>query len=365
MEKKAGQRFQSARDLAFALRSLSNSSGTGFPRITKKRRISLWPAVAAALGVVAIGVTYLWMQKPEGLELNQYQFKPFAFTRAAEHSGVWSPDGKSVAYLEQSIDGTRLMVQSLDSTAPTELVAQVSGQPGQLAWSPDSNRIYFLGVGASLAGVSAVSRAGGVPERVIPNANFFHLSKDGATLAIWRGAQGNGNGSRFSVWISSPPGAAPVEYKPAPFAVPTPFTPVFLRFSPDGRKLFLSLYTDQGAQTWLLPYPMGTGEPRRIFSNIPWNRPVAGSWLPDSTRMVISGNPAPAVNEQLWLADVEKETLNKLLTMPNDGQSTPSVSPDGKRIVFAQVHRDRDIVEFPLDGSDPRTLLSKIGRAHV
>ena len=35
-----------------------------------------------------------------------------------------------------------------------------------------------------------------------------------------------------------------------------------------------------------------------------------------------------------------------------------SVSPDGKRLLFSLVHRDRDIVEFPLDGSDPRTLLS-------
>ncbi len=360
MEKKPGQRFQSARDLAFALRSLSNNSGVGLPRIARKSKFSLWPALAAAFAVAAIGVTYLWMQKPEGIELNNYQFKPFAFTRAQEHSGVWSPDGKSVAFLEQSVDGTRLMVQSLDSTAPTELVAQVAAQPAQIAWSADSNRIFFLGAGPSLSGVSAVSRAGGVAERILPNASSFHISRDGATLAIWRGSQtnGNGSGSTYSVWISSPPGTPPVEYKPAPFTVPTPFTPVFLRFSPDGRKLFLSLYTDKGAETWLLPYPMGTGDPHRIFASTPWNRPVAASWMPDSRHIVLSGNPAPAVNEQLWLADVESETLKRLLIAPNSGQATPSVSPDGKRILFSQILRDRDIVEFPLDGSDPRTVLS-------
>jgi Tol biopolymer transport system component len=74
--------------------------------------------------------------------------------------------------------------------------------------------------------------------------------------------------------------------------------------------------------------------------------------------MVLSGNPAPAVNEQLWFADVESETLTRMLAEPESGQATPSVSPDGKRVSFSQVNRDRDIVEFPLDGSAPRTILS-------
>jgi Tol biopolymer transport system component len=64
------------------------------------------------------------------------------------------------------------------------------------------------------------------------------------------------------------------------------------------------------------------------------------------------------VNEQLWLADTQTEVLTRVLALPEAGQSTPSVSPDGKRILFSQVTRDRDIVEFPLDGSAPRTILS-------
>lgn len=352
LEKKPAQRFQSARDLAFALRSLSSGGGAVQPALPPR---PVWPYAVAA-GIALLAAAYFYSGRTTAPGLENYTFAPFAFTRAQEHSGVWSPDGKSVAYVEQSADGSRLMVQSLDATSPTELVAQVSAQQGQLAWSTDSNRVYFLGVGQRLGGVSVISRAGGTAERVVAGGSAFDVSRDGQTLVQWRGAQGNGNGSRYSVWISSPPGAEPIEYKPAPFAVPTPFTPVFLRFSPDGKRLFLSVVTDGGAETWLLPIP--AGEPRRIFSKIPWNRPVSASWMPDNRHLVLSGNAAPAVNEQLWLADVESESLTRLLALPEAGQATPSVSPDGKRILFSQVTRDRDIAELPLDGSQPRTILS-------
>jgi eukaryotic-like serine/threonine-protein kinase len=356
LEKKPAQRFQSARDLAFALRSLSNT-GHATPS-TSQTQPSRWPLALGIGAVAALAIAYLAFRQPETASLADYKFKPFAFSRAQEHSGRWSPDGQSIAYIEQSADGSRLMVQSLDATAPTELVAQVSGQQGQLAWSGDSNRVYFLGVGQDFAGVSAISRAGGAPERIVPNAIAFDISKDGKAIALWRASSGNGNSTRYSVWISSPPGAEAIEYTPAPFVVQTRFPPVFLRFSPDGKKLFLSMYTEGGAETWLLPFPANGNKPRPLFRNVPWNRPVAAAWMPDSRHVVLSGNPAPSVNEQLWLADVETESLTRILAQPETAQATPSVSPDGKRILFSQIARDRDIFEFPLDGSAPRTLLS-------
>jgi len=118
------------------------------------------------------------------------------------------------------------------------------------------------------------------------------------------------------------------------------------------------MYTDAGAELWLLPFPAGSGQPRRIFEKVPWNRPPAASWMPDSQRLVLAGNPAPASGATLWLADTRNETLSRLLADPDGGQTTPSVSPDGKRLLFTKLQLDRDVVELPLDGSDPRTLLA-------
>ncbi len=351
LEKKPLERFQSARDLAFALRSLT---GPFAPPLAAgpPRKSWMWPAAAGAAALAAIALAVTWMRAPQAVSIAGYHFQPFAYTQDQEHSGVWSPDGQSVAFLRQSADGTRLMVQSLDAASPALLAEGINTLQGQVAWSPDGTRVFFMD-GAT---VNSVSRAGGAPERILAGAAAFHLSRDGQALAIWR-TSGGADGARRSVWISSPPGAEPVEYMPAPFAVRTPFTPVYLRFSPDGKRLFLSLYTDSGAETWLLPFPAGSGKPRRIFANTAWNRPVAASWMPDSRRIVLSGNPVPVIGEQLWLGDVETETLTRLIAWPAGAQATPSVSPDGRRILFAAVRRDRDIVELPLDGSAPKTIL--------
>jgi serine/threonine protein kinase/dipeptidyl aminopeptidase/acylaminoacyl peptidase len=358
IEKKPAQRFQSARDLAFALRAFAELTASGrgtVPAISEpapERRKWLWPVVGAESIIAAIVFAVLWLRQAPVTDASSYQFHPFAFTENPEFSGVWSPDGESVAFVEQSSDGIHLMVQSLDATAPTQLAA-TAAQP-QPVWSSDGTRIYFLGGG----GVSAVSRAGGPPERIVNGATAFHVSRDGKNLALWRASRTeDGSGPRYSVWISSPPGTQPVEYKDGP-SVRTPFTPVYLRFSPDDKSLYLSMYTDAGAEMWLLPFPAGSGKPRKIFEKVPWNRPAPASWMPDSRRLVLAGNPAPASGATLWLADTRDESMTKLLADPEGGQTTPSVSPDGKRLLFTKTDVDRDIVELPLDGSAPRTLLA-------
>ena len=60
----------------------------------------------------------------------------------------------------------------------------------------------------------------------------------------------------------------------------------------------------------------------------------------------------------MWLGDTRSVSLTRLLATPDGGRTTPSVSPDGKRLLFTKIHVDRDIVELPLDCSAPRTLLA-------
>jgi Tol biopolymer transport system component len=161
---------------------------------------------------------------------------------------------------------------------------------------------------------------------------------------------------RGSVWISSPPGAAPKQYQPAPFETPLDGVGNSLHFSPDGASLLL-IANGVDAQIWLLPFPAGRGQPRRLFAGVNFGVVPRASWLPDSRHAVISF--AAGVNNQpaLSLADLKSEKLRKL-TASTSGEDDPSVSPDGKRVVFTSISDDYDLMQLPLDGGGQRTLLA-------
>jgi Tol biopolymer transport system component len=318
---------------------------------------------------IAAAFTYFLPKKPPVLDLSAYRYRPFAFTQEFERQGSWSPDGKTIAFLQSSDDrpdssGLRLMLEPSGAGAATQL-ADHAGY-WRPVWSHDGSRVCFWkpdtllqGVLGISGGIYSVSRGGGLPELVLKQNNVvysFDLSPDGKSLALWRGLRASDGAVRSSVWISSPPGAEPHEYTPAPFAVPANLYG-FVRFSPDGKWLLASMTTFKGDQveTWLLPLPAGS--PRQIFRNVPWNAVGGASWMPDSRHLVFSASVAPLITVALWLADVGDESLVKL-TDGSVQQDEPAVSPDGSRLLFTRVDEDTDIMELPADGSAPRKLLA-------
>jgi dipeptidyl aminopeptidase/acylaminoacyl peptidase len=79
------------------------------------------------------------------------------------------------------------------------------------------------------------------------------------------------------------------------------------------------------------------------------------SWMPDSRHAVISFSTG-GIQPALWLADFKWEKLRKL-TASTSAESEPSLSPRGERLAFTSITEDNDLMELPLDGSQPRTLL--------
>jgi serine/threonine protein kinase/Tol biopolymer transport system component len=346
-------RWQTARDVKAELEWAARPAPVVASPAQVRRARWLWPSLVAVSMTVTAVLSILWLRRPASLDLSAYRYRPFAFSKETQYGGTWSPDGKNIAFIQ----GGHLVVQPVDGGGPTQLAERATNR---LAWSPDGSRIYFMKEAYS-DGVYAVSRAGGLPEPILhgPHTLGFDLSHDGKTLVVWRAPLGPDNKVRGSLWISSPPGSAPREYTPAPFAVEGEFATVVVRFSPDDKTVYLGLVSNRasGIETWLLPFPVGAGKPRRIFRNVRWMAPAAASWMPDSRRMVLASNIAPQYFPALWLADTRSESLIKI----DDGsshQSYPAVSPDGQRLLLTRWERDTDLVELPVDGSPPRNLLA-------
>jgi len=359
LEKNPERRFQSARDLAFALGSLTGSSAPVAPVADEPATVSSrWPVIAAALAglsvvLAALLVALVFRQSP-GVDLTGYRFAPFATDAVNEFGAAWSPDGRSLAYAKVVDGRAQIVAHSLDADFPVQ-ITDLPGGAFKPFWSPDGRRVWFL----SQSAVWSVGSAGGEPE-MAQEAKVFAaaLSPDGQILATWRVSRDDPK--RGSVWLASPPTAEPRKYEPAPFEVKGGYTPIHLRFSPDGTQILASIQGHDGVETWLLVLPKnGTphGEPRQIFSHVRWPNPPEISWMPDGRHVVMAFAGTTESRRQLWMADVRSGTLRPVTTGITE-KIQPNVSPDGSKIVFNSSVRDHDIIEVPLDGSPLRDLLA-------
>src|ERR1035438_1842309 len=136
---------------------------------------------------------------------------------------------------------------------------------GRLFCARDPSLLYYL-VQEENGSLYAISPAGGKATRILTDLRAAALSPDGKTLAFWR-VTISSEKPTGSVWISSPPGAAPHEYQPAPFAVKGAAPGNSLYFSPDGASILLFARMS-GTRLWLLPFPERRGAPRNLFAGL-------------------------------------------------------------------------------------------------
>ncbi len=360
LEKDPDHRFHSARDLGFALRtvSVSPARSTGsVPAIHEKRASkSIWRAAACVLAALLIGLAIPHLLELEPIELANYRLTPFATDQEPEFEAAWSPDGKSIAYLK-TIDGIpQLMVRALDASSPIQLTRD-RVEVTQAFWSPDSTLLYYVSnyiEGNSEGAVWEISPAGGRAKRIFQGLGAAAISPDGKTLAIWQGHSEDGVKILGSVVLSSPPGAAPKPYSPEPYGKADLSSANRLWFSPDGKSILLAV-GGNSTQLWLLPLPAGGAPPRQLFAHTDLGIGARASWMPDSGRTVLSFGAGLDAPHSLWMADLKSETMRRL-TASTLGYDQPSLSPDGRRMAFTTVADDYDLLTLPLDGRAPGNL---------
>jgi Tol biopolymer transport system component len=113
----------------------------------------------------------------------------------------------------------------------------------------------------------------------------------------------------------------------------------------------------------MLPMPSGT--PHQVLPSLARASPVAASfdWFPDGRRIVVALWDEVTAGSHLWIADTESDTSVPLTQTPGS-ESRPVLTQDGRRVAFTSEAIDFDIVEIPLDGGSPRTLLASSRNEH-
>jgi Tol biopolymer transport system component len=158
LEKNAADRFQTARDLTFALSALSGADGSGAVRAVQPARHRAWMVWAVAgLAALALAVTGLLMLRPS----EQAYRLQFAIPVEGEIATLAvSPDGEMLAYIspEENTGAGALYIQHIGEPKATRL----EGTEGASYpfFSPDHKYVAFFAGGK----LKKVSTSGGVPQ---------------------------------------------------------------------------------------------------------------------------------------------------------------------------------------------------------
>jgi Tol biopolymer transport system component len=335
LAKEPAGRFQSASDLAFALRSIAPDSSARLASAAGARRpwrrSFLWSVTGLALTAAAFAAGY-WLrpaeEPPEPLVL--------ALTPGAnrEASPAISPDGKFVAYLASSGGRTDVWVKFVGGAPPANLTAgsgleiQSQATVGGLEISPDGSAIA---VSAGVPGATGLQRGiwlipaplGGPPRKLVESAAGLRWSVDGSRIVYMRPNPASGD----SILVARSDGAEERVIVPPIGGVHT-HEPAW---SPDGAWIYFDrgLINNNDAPSEIWRVPSGGGAAERVVGT----QGVAQGPLPtpDGRGLVYAGDQAGGVIN-LWWRPLSGGRERRLTRGLGD-YIAPRISRDGRRLV--------------------------------
>jgi len=196
LEKDPEQRFQSAKDLSFALSALSGTDSSGAARIGDKRRkvpVLLWAALALAL---AIGASGAWFLAKRPAPTNRMEFA-ISVPGEVSHLAL-STDGSMLAFVSPEEQSGLPMVYVQRVGSPIATVLPGTEGASFPFWSPDGAYVAFFANGK----LQKLAVSGGTPQALanVQAARGGSWGSQGVIIyepdaesAIWRvNADGSG-----------------------------------------------------------------------------------------------------------------------------------------------------------------------------
>jgi Tol biopolymer transport system component len=190
LEKEPSSRFQSARDIAFALESLTQSTTAGTASLRAaggKRRLTV---VALGLTVIATCAAFFFMLGKRTGRGPAPSFQRLTFRRGWVNSARFAPDGQTVVYSAAWEGGPNevfnLRLGSPESRplgfSPAELLAISPMSELALSLNSHSRRSFDLWAGT----LARVPFSGGTPRPLGEQVTFADWSPDGKEMALVR-----------------------------------------------------------------------------------------------------------------------------------------------------------------------------------
>jgi hypothetical protein len=191
LEKKPAERFQSMRDIAFALRTSSSASAAvaGAPNAAARPASRRGPLVAigAALGVLAAGAAGFVIHAHLN-PVSAPSFRKLTFQRGTIFSARFAPDGHTIVYgAAWTGKGVQLFSTRVEGgdSRPFGIGADVLGvsSQGEMALSIGRRTLTSL---LSTGRLGRTPISGGEPREILDDVVDADWSRDGTKLAVTR-----------------------------------------------------------------------------------------------------------------------------------------------------------------------------------
>ena len=363
LEKSPDQRFQSAKDLSFALSAFSGSESSGARVPQVPRRVAWrWPVLAGV--VLLAGAVGTWFLARRPAEASRLQFN-ISVPGEVRHLAI-SPDGVMLAFVsfEESSRQPMLYVQHVGSAAAT-LLAGTEGASYPF-WSPDHNYVAFFANGK----LQKIAINGGTPQVLakvtsarggswgkknvivyapLASGVLWRVNPDGSAAApltaslAKRGEQSHRwpiflpDGEHFLFWAGNFTNASDDQVSGIYITSldATDKRLITLTHSNVGYATDSLFYVDEKRQLISVPFSLTkqatTGEPR-VIADVVGFQPSTywGAFsVSDNGRVVYSPNTQTALSLLTWYDRAGKELghLSEAGVLAN-----PSISPSGDRV---------------------------------
>ena len=369
LEKRPEARFQSAHDLAFALRALPLSGTTSLQvrgaRAFAGRRLRLGTALAA-VSLAALAAAF-WFGRATAPS-PQVTYHRLTFRRGEVRGARFAPDGQTILY-SAAWGGGNFKVYS---TRPDSPESRPLDLPDALllAVSPAGEMAVCLGqTSHAVPGdydctLARAALAGGAPRGLFEHVRGADFSPDGRELAVIRRLEGRDR-------LEYPPGRVLAEGEGLSQ----------VRVSPSGE--WLAFLTNSATPERVLEVVRRDGAERRILAR-GFGRGFGLVWSPDGQEVWYTGSDTGSIHLSLFGVDVRGRrrlvlalpALANILDVAKDGRALISIgdlrgdvlawapgdvrerllswlefprslalSPDGRTVVFSEAGQGSDSAE--------------------
>jgi serine/threonine protein kinase/Tol biopolymer transport system component len=334
LEKKPDQRFQSARDLAFDLASVSGASATASPPTPPPRFAKAARWIAAASGAaLLLGLGYRAGRATAGraTAAPQAHFTQITDLPGAESSPSLSRDGKTLAFVARVGGHADVYVQRVGGHNPINLTADCPKDDTGPSFSPDGERIAFHsdceGGGLFVMGATGESRrrvaSFGYDPAWSPDGRSIVVASEPTLNPLSRNAE-----SKLSI-VDLASGSERLlldddAMQPA--------------WSPDGRRIaFWNLRGGPGGtgrrDLWTVAPSGGPAVEVTNDEDVDWSP----AWSPDSRYLYFSSGRGGTLN--LWRVAIDTASGRRTgafepVTTPSRSSGSLSLSGDGSRLAF-------------------------------